>query len=887
MNAGLVGRDEVLESIDSLLERRRPVLLTGHAGVGKTALAREVKRGQKQRSRRVSEVNANLAARETSLGAFSCLVQPSFRRAEDVRTVLWAIQQSIIGDDGRAAFLYVDDVHLLDDLSLVLVDRLVRSSDVRIVMTVRTGEAIPPAITALWSDGAAERVEVGPLDPASLSRMVGAVLGAPLAPETHSEFWRLSQGNPLCAREIALSALERREIALGGGMARHTQTLSVDGRVTELIEARLAHLPTDVSSALRVLAAAGEVPVLDLERAVGLDAMSELERRHLVRFRSDGQRRCALAAHPLYGELMARSMRDAEQRRVYRLLYEATVDLPGRRADDAVRRAEWGLRAAAAIPVQLLVRAAESALTSYSAEAGERFARAAIGILPSISNQLILVEALVLQGRIQEACDLLEQLAHEASDDIARAQVAAVHAGVDALVLKDFEAALRRLEAAERVASTAAAKDMIASRKGSVLMFVSGTDAARAAIRPVIERERPTDERNLLAALGIAVSINGWAGRISEARRHGDRAARLATRRQDLRLAEVAPAHMTRAWTMLHEGDALRSIQFLKVARQRHPGLGQIFDAALGIAYAICGRAAMAETTLRGAHAALTASGDPLGQVSWAVAMRMLALTALGDRRAAAACRAEIGAMPAGASWHFIFEVDRALGVWEATFGSSERALERFRSSVEHSSSRGMHAFTVLTVDDMARLGWADDAAVLGAEIAASAEPGWVVAHGVAAHADALVASDPDGLASAADEYAGWGWTLRAAEVACTAACAFAVAGDVRAAYREELRARAWLSQHDAVQTPLLEERSQVLGERCETIADLVAEGLTNAQIADRLVLSRRTVENHLYRVYSDLDLSGRKALRSMIVEARESATQACGPSEAAVAASA
>ncbi|MGH9024695.1 MAG: helix-turn-helix transcriptional regulator, partial [Acidimicrobiia bacterium] len=55
-----------------------------------------------------------------------------------------------------------------------------------------------------------------------------------------------------------------------------------------------------------------------------------------------------------------------------------------------------------------------------------------------------------------------------------------------------------------------------------------------------------------------------------------------------------------------------------------------------------------------------------------------------------------------------------------------------------------------------------------------------------------------------------------------------------------------------------------------QRVVDLVGEGLTNSEIADRLYLSRRTVESHLGRVYTKLDLMTRAQLVAAVVQRRE-----------------
>jgi DNA-binding CsgD family transcriptional regulator len=51
------------------------------------------------------------------------------------------------------------------------------------------------------------------------------------------------------------------------------------------------------------------------------------------------------------------------------------------------------------------------------------------------------------------------------------------------------------------------------------------------------------------------------------------------------------------------------------------------------------------------------------------------------------------------------------------------------------------------------------------------------------------------------------------------------------------------------------------LSRRDAQIARLAAQGLTNAEMAQRLVLSVRTVESHLYRAMQKLGVNDRREL--------------------------
>ena len=55
------------------------------------------------------------------------------------------------------------------------------------------------------------------------------------------------------------------------------------------------------------------------------------------------------------------------------------------------------------------------------------------------------------------------------------------------------------------------------------------------------------------------------------------------------------------------------------------------------------------------------------------------------------------------------------------------------------------------------------------------------------------------------------------------------------------------------------------LSNREREIATLASQGLASREIAERLFLSVRTVDNHLQRVYSKLGLTGREQLASAL----------------------
>jgi DNA-binding NarL/FixJ family response regulator len=132
-----------------------------------------------------------------------------------------------------------------------------------------------------------------------------------------------------------------------------------------------------------------------------------------------------------------------------------------------------------------------------------------------------------------------------------------------------------------------------------------------------------------------------------------------------------------------------------------------------------------------------------------------------------------------------------------------------------------------------------------------------------ASHASAVVAKDGAALQEISGAFARIGATLLAAEAAAEAADAYRAEGRHSSAVAATRKARALAHECEGARTlPLqLLNEVRVLTPREQEIAGLAARGLSSRVIAERLVISVRTVDNALQHVYGKLGLTGRAEL--------------------------
>ena len=108
----------------------------------------------------------------------------------------------------------VDDPHLLDDLSMFVLDQVVQRGVAKVLLTLRDDEPIPVAIQELWKLGEFERVDLEPLSPEETTALLSAALDGSVDPQTARSLWQLTQGNILYLRHIVEQAVADGHLAL-------------------------------------------------------------------------------------------------------------------------------------------------------------------------------------------------------------------------------------------------------------------------------------------------------------------------------------------------------------------------------------------------------------------------------------------------------------------------------------------------------------------------------------------------------------------------------------------------------------------------------------------------------------------------------------------------
>ncbi len=870
----LAGREAELRAFDRAWadSRRRGAVLFGPAGVGKTRLAEEFQArsvGGRWKGTRISAGSS----RDVPLGAMAHLLPDGGDLTDAVRGYA-AVARELAGPQhNRRWVVLVDDLHLLDTASTVLLQYLLSTGVIRLIATVRTGEPFGDAVDALAQGDAILRIDLAAFTPDQTEAVLRGALGAPVDRQALRAFADSSLGNALYLRELVHSALEAGTLRHDGEIWTLTQdTPPVPPVLSDLISARLAPVARPGRTALELLALCQPVPLADLQELAGPEALADLDEAGLTRVHQDGQRTTMSLAHPLYGDVLRDGLSPQRRRRLLLQHVEQIRAHGGRRRSDAVQLATVQLAATGTADPELLVRGALVARHAHDYRQVDELLRALPDAHRTAATCLMNGEALMNLARWQHADTLMAEAEKRAVGEQERVTAVLARTANLFWAAARTEQAIEVNEAAMEQVAEPANLRLLRLDKGAMLA-ASGRPAEGAELLADVEAEPPEHDGGRppsqtavweVAAFSRTTAL-ACGGRTDEALEWGWRAyathQRLAARDRASRTAysqlnpllfamadagQLASARETseRAMADLVAADVTLPRIWMAWFRARVEWLaGDAASARRWYAEAV----AQART-----HRFL----PPLRQ-AWAGLGASAAL--LGDLEAAQSAVEQMRGCP---SMGFAAGEESLAEAWLlAGQGRPQEARSVLAEGAARARRTGHRTSELLLLLDIARLGGAAEVTGRLAELEELCDGPFAAAR--VRLAVALAQEDPAALQAVAEQLEALGAFLLAAEAASTAAALWLRTDRTRQATAAAHRAQACAAHCPGARTPLLTPASsapasRTLTKREHQVALLAAAGTTSKDIAEALHLSVRTVDNHLQHVYAKLGITHR-----------------------------
>jgi DNA-binding CsgD family transcriptional regulator len=855
----MMGREIELDLIAGVIGSTRGaggVAITGAMGVGKSRLASEALAGCKPAS--VRRVAGSSAAQGIPLGAFVRWLPPD--AANPLHATNQVIAELVDRTPGQRCCVVVDDAHLLDDTSAFMLEQLIDRRLADVVLTVTSGVAVSDAVAALWRDGRLHRVEVPPLDRAECAELLERVLGGPVDPVSERQLWSLTRGNCRFLRHIIEQEVHTGRLRRNHGTWSWTAGAAVPSAVCELIEHRLGDLPEAVAETVDLLSVAEPLPPQLLVDLVGAAPMEEAERRCLITV-EDGDNPMVHLAHPLYGKVRQLKAGHIRLRRLRGIL-ASRLDAAGD-PSCVLRRGALLLESDIAVSADDMLSATEAALWHGDSALALRFADAALSAGGGWRASLARAEALTMAGRLSEAHSTLAVDDAPPDADV-ELSVSIAKAFFLQRQTKEAGSALQWGQSRPGCASVGtgqvqAMRAFLAACACDLGVAGTSADAALGCV----------DLPDLSALLAITAEViaKGETGRVDELEATVKRAHALDTRSTATSYVRflLAEAHSSALQLAGYPDDALALIDGL-MDDDQPPDVHRWLTMMTGSVSLASGEVDTAVKQLRDALSPAIPSF--LGGWLYRYDIDLAIAHAIRGESDAAKQRLDRIESSPHPDLAFTEPLEMLARAWiSASMGAVKRAIAEARAAAVTAATLGLPAREVLCLQTATRFG--DDTTVARLDELVHVVAGRRAAV-AAAHASALAAGDGDGLMAASGRYIQMGDALSALDAAAQAATVFRRAGLRGSALNATGRAHAMAKLCGDVHTPAVVDAAAppVFTGREREVIMLVGSGLTNREIAERLQLSIRTVEGHLYRAAGRVGARDRNELARTIGDA-------------------
>ncbi len=860
----MVGRAEEQDFISAVIAdpNRFGVLVAGQAGVGKTRLVHEVLHST--HGHHFEWITASESVQPLPFGALAQFLPDSLHEVDRVDLLAVLGQHLHRRAGGRPIVLAVDDVHLLDGLSAGFVDYVATRGLATVLLTLRSGSPIPDALGRLSRNGDIPRLELQTLSRSEFGEMLERALDGIVESVTLDRMWEATRGNVLFVRELIADVLKVGSLRQIHGVWRWAGGVGPAPRLKEAIASRLDGLTDSGRRFLEVLSV-GEPLSLDVAEQVTEDpVLIDLERRGLIVLGDAGNPSPSVRfSHPLFGEVLREEMPSLLCRRISHQLAQILRGKRERTPADLLKLAVLWQGSGERVDPAVLAEAAQVANRLSDYPLAESLAADSLQQRESFSAQLELGWSLLRQQRFDTAAELLAPLVGSEPDDIARESLA------DALALAmghgqgRVDEALSLMVEIEESTVDATARALIECHRANLHAFVCQyTEAIELGMSAIEEADGDSVfVRSLTAVASSLVMI----GKTDDALSLTEAGLACAWRVREVFPRAPNWAVSSRCTALVFAGRVHEAVELLELSVS---SLGHSPEARAG-ANMYRGRFLLLEGKVESAarslkDAALALRADPT-YGSWCMALLAEAEALLGHSDAASAARNESLSLRGNERLSVFVDERRALAWVDAQRGQLSAAISHLWAAADMALERNQRSFELLILDDLLRLGEVDAAA--RAQATSHVVDG-ALGETVGLHAKAAVSGRGIDLELAASLFTRLNFSLVASELWAASSAAYTCEGlqarSTKAAKRGHETAA--FCEGATIRSAAWADQVEPLSRRQREVALLAAEGATNAEIADVLSLSVRTVESHLYAVFAKLGLTARDELSSALV---------------------
>lgn len=865
----MVGRDLELEDIrDALLDNNcRGVILTGPSGVGKTALAQRMAR-QLEDSFELVYVRGSALASKMPYGALSFVLSDLDDAIVDNPLMLLRGLQELYRrrDDGRQTLILADNLEELDGSSAMALAHLVRVNAVKLIAICQSIDASPEEFGDLWKDGALRRIDVAPLGLASTTQLLSAALDAPVSRSAAASMWHTTGGNPLF-----LQALTREQVDSGEMLERDgvwvAQPLSAPKTrrsMSDWIMVRLRRMLDEEREALELISIVGAIPLDLLLRFVQSSTIDALQQRKLI-FIERREVPLVRVANGLVSEVVRSQVPLGRGRELMRALAleSRQWDIP---PIARMTFASWCIDTGAEIGAESLINAAVLANRHRQGVLALRFVHA----IPNYSAfpQAVVEEAKAMgvEGNFAGGLSVLERFLKThvapALEDWVEIRLLQCQ-----LLMRNpvryAEADPLLAEVRERLSVYAATDDIEclvqrADELAAELAVYNGRYAELLEESEDLLTEHTSEQKNQ-AMVGWLAEALAMTGRQDDAIRLASSVlSRLVDSGSDTLLQEAAVARLFKL--MVLSGRWQECIEM--AASPSHHGEESAYDGsasefAEGCLLAYGGRGPEALDKLLPALSQMRVR-DRQHILPIAEATTAYAYALAGEARASQEHLQRAGHRSERLSWY----TERATKYFATLATIATKApievAERMLQLADEDRAMGNHGHELMFLCQSVQLGLESAADRLVSSALASQGP---FAEVCALYGKGFASKDTHQLLLAAQKASELGNYRLAADAARLAAQLAQGSGEQVTLAEAEKVLRDVGAPGVAGRRGALE----ALTDRERSIAVLVAQGRTNRDIAEVMCVSVRTIEGHVYRLYSKLGVSSRSQLALLL----------------------